>query len=87
MEETGFLDQKGKKEIQGPPGKKGPAGPAGDVGPKGQKGSPGPRGIAADNNLITKLQLDIKHLTDRLSGIEKGFVESCSALVARPDLL
>ncbi|XP_016405453.1 mannose-binding protein C-like [Sinocyclocheilus rhinocerous] len=61
--------------AQGPPGKIGPAGPAapaGAVGPKGQKGSPGPQGTAADINLITKLQLDIKKLTDRLSGIEKA---------------
>uniref|UniRef100_A0A9J8CE66 C-type lectin domain-containing protein n=1 Tax=Cyprinus carpio carpio TaxID=630221 RepID=A0A9J8CE66_CYPCA len=73
----GAIGPKGEKGdpgvgAQGPPGKMGPPGPAGAVGLKGQKGSLGPQGTAADINLITKLQLDIKKLTDRLSGIEKA---------------
>ncbi|ROL55169.1 Mannose-binding protein [Anabarilius grahami] len=72
----GFPGPKGEKGdpgvgAQGPPGK---IGPPGAVGPKGDEGNPGlPGGTGVQSALVTQLQSDVKHLTDRLSAVEKGF--------------
>lgn len=53
--------------AQGPPGKMGPAGP------KGEKGNSGLPGSDVQSTIITKLQSDVKYLTDRLTVVEKVF--------------
>ncbi|TRY98925.1 hypothetical protein DNTS_016982 [Danionella cerebrum] len=59
--------EKGEHGVgaQGPPGKVGPPGP---IGSKGDIGSPG---TGFDAALVTQLQSDVKHLTDRLTLAEK----------------
>lgn len=70
----GSAGQKGEKGdpgigVQGPPGKMGPAGP---IGPKGEKGNTGQPALDAGDKIIKKLESDVRHLTARLSAIEKA---------------
>lgn len=69
----GFPGPKGEKGdlgigAQGPPGK---IGPPGAPGHKGDRGSPGLSGTDVQNTLVTQLRSDVKHLTDRLTVIDK----------------
>ncbi|XP_056323442.1 hexose-binding lectin 4 [Danio aesculapii] len=69
----GFPGPKGEKGdlgvgAQGPPGK---IGPPGAPGPKGDRENTGLSGTDVQNAIVTQLRSDVKHLTDRLTVIDK----------------